>query len=204
MSGLVSIPPNWAVPGTIGSTTPNTGAFTTLTVQQGGNNNGVVGQIYVGTADSTDVTGTLAATSIVPTGSGSMTIPTSYWNPGKCLQWRAEGYFTTTSSAPGSWTLAVKIGATNIWSQSGMARTGSLTKATFALWGMIACRTTGSGGTVAMSMNRMNFVTNTLLNNTSPVTVDISANRLIDIILTPSATDAGEHVVTQCFSLTGN
>ena len=54
-ANLTGIATNWAVPGTIGSTTPNTGAFTNLTASGGTT-------LTAGTASSSSTTGTLIVT----------------------------------------------------------------------------------------------------------------------------------------------
>jgi len=160
--------------------------------------------LFVQTANGTDVTNLNTATSLIGTGVGSMTIASGLWAVGRALQLRIAGKFTTVSSPLGSWTLTIKLGSTTLWSQASLSRTGSLTNAVWELTFLLVCRATGASGSIATIGQRFNFVTNTLTNSTQPVTVDISADRLLDVTLTPTNADASEHVVSQVALLTSH
>ncbi len=153
----------------IGGTTPSTGEFTletlvpqpapaspvagnvwedsaqnTLTAFEAGLKVWKSGPIFIGTAQA--VTSGTAASSWIPTGVGTLTIPANFLVTGKTLRLGVRGTMAS-AAAPGTTTLSVSLGASNLWTSGAQTPTASLSQS-FYLDVIITCRTTGATGSV--------------------------------------------------------
>lgn len=152
-------------------------------------------------------TGIVSGVSMLPTtGIGSKNLPADFFGTqGKALRFRINGYYST-DAVPGNATIAFKLGSTTIATTGSFAMDASITNGAFWMEGILTCRTTGASGTVSMTsawVHSQNSATNTLhlepLIVTSPVTVDLTASQLVDVLLT--TTDAGTSFNTTCCAL---
>lgn len=141
--------------------------------------------IFVATADKT-VTNTSAATSIIGTGVGSITLPANFLVAGKTLRISIGGVFSTLLT-PGNLTIVVKLGSTTIASSTISNILASASNNAFQGAGTITCRSAGASGSVSMNGN-VNYDTGVLtrgfaaLNNSgSTVTLDTTASQTLDI-----------------------
>ncbi len=88
----------WAIPGTIGSTTPNTGAFTTLSATSTVSGAGFSAYL----ASPPAIGGSAAAAGTFTTLLASSSITDSALTPGNCVQAGTAGLLTTTGGACGA------------------------------------------------------------------------------------------------------
>jgi hypothetical protein len=135
----------WISPGTIGSTTPNTGAFTTLTSTP------VTGQtIKVGGGCSVNTSATtVSANSTSQQNLMSYSMPASLLNTsGKTLRVWMAGVYTTQAAQTPTITIDVAFGATTVASWLSTATTASQTNMPWEAVCYISTASTGATGTV--------------------------------------------------------
>lgn len=146
------------------------------------------GTIFIGTTTAT--TSGTGASSIIPTGVGTTTIPANYFVPGKTLRIRAVGT-VTTAATPGTITIQIALGTSTILSSGAGTMTASLTStaASFDMW--ITCKTTGSGGTCLFN-SLLGYVSTAQAYNVllQPSSASVALNTTIANALTITTTNS--------------
>lgn len=104
------------------------------------------GVTFTQTADKT-VTNTVAETSILGTGVGTLTLPANFFIAGKTIRIKVGGVYSTPGVAT-TLTIKVKYGATVIATIVTTALLAGAVALEFEVESLITCRTTGAGGTV--------------------------------------------------------
>lgn len=147
-----------------------------------------VGCIFTASASKT-ITNSTAATSAVPTGIGTLTLPANFWQVGKTLRIRGGGVFSTATLTPGSFAVSVKHGTVTLVTATVSSILSNLSSAGFTFEEVITCQTTGSSGTLiatggfsystGLNLSR-NFVD--LTNNGTATTINTTTPQLLDII----------------------
>ncbi len=105
---------------------------------------------FVGTANKT-VTNTVAETSAVPTGLGTLTLPVNFLTAGKVIRLSMAGKINIKAAAPGTIQFKVKLGSTVLQASSIIDAGDFLANMDGATWRIrvdIVCRTVGASGTV--------------------------------------------------------
>jgi hypothetical protein len=107
------------------------------------------GTLFVSKADAaTTAGGSASELTLIGTGVGTLTLPANFFEPGKTLRFRADGYFRSTDLGP-TLNVKFKFGSTSVLTTGATAL--GLVAATDRPWrctGTITCRTTGATGTV--------------------------------------------------------
>lgn len=160
----------------------------------------ISGSLFAQTADKS-VTNTLTETSIVGTGTGSLTLPANFWTVGRTVRITMSGVYSTVAVTGDTVTIKVKYGSTVIASQ---ATTSLLAGATNLFWwadALITCRSIGASGTVQISGGVTyqtgvsgTIVENELNNSAGTTTIDTTASALLDVSVTHSAANASNTV----------
>jgi len=107
----------------------------------------VGGNIFTMTASSTSAN-TTSEINLVATGSGTISIPAAFWQVGKNIKIRGTGYYSSTTTTPGTFTLKLKVGSTVVFSTTTAGYALSQTNQLFAFSSYITCRATGASGSV--------------------------------------------------------
>lgn len=100
---------------------------------------------FVATAGAT-LANSDTETSIIGTGSGSLTLAAAYLTAGKTLRLTAYGFISTTGTP--TLTVKFKLGATTICSSGAVTTASGLATALLSIDLLLTCRTTGATGTV--------------------------------------------------------
>ena len=165
----------WGAPDPIGSTTRNSGAFTTVAITNRAVFNAAVagssvdgnfwndstqkaiqtyvdgitqtlsGVIFTSTADAT-VANSTTETSVIGSGIGTKTLPANFFVAGKTVRIRVKGIFSTTGTPTVN--VKAKLGSTLIVETTAIATSGTIANDEFEVEIYLTCRTTGATGTV--------------------------------------------------------
>lgn len=167
------------------------------------NNQGIdqalIGCIFTQTADKS-VTNTVAETSIVGTGVGTLTLPARFFTVGKTIRITMSGVYSTVAVTGDTVTIKIKYGSTVLASK---ASTALVTGGTNLFWEsevLVTCRSTGASGTVQVSggvryqVAGAVVVEDELNNSVGTTTLDTTASGLFDITVTHSGADASNTV----------
>lgn len=167
----------------------------------------VPGVLFTQTADKT-VSNTVAETSVVGTGVGSMTLPANFFVAGKTLRIRIGGIYSTPAIATPSVTVKVKYGSTVLATVTTTSLLSGASNLEFDGEVAITCRTTGATGTVVAhgDIEYATGVAGTIavdpLNNAgAATTIDTTASALVDITVTwdtATSTRIATSTVTTC------
>lgn len=146
--------------------------------------------IFIQTADKT-VTNTVAETSLLGTGSGSMTLAANSLTVGKAIRLRIGGIYSTPLAATPSVAVKVKLGSTVIATVTTSSLLTGASGLEFDGEVLITCRTTGATGTVMVhgDIEYATGVSGTIavdpLNNAgATTTIDTTASNLLDVTVT--------------------
>lgn len=139
------------------------------------------GTIFAMTASSTSIN-TTAEINLVGTGSGTVTIPSTFWEMGRSLKVKGTGFYSSTTTTPGNFTLKVKIGTTVVLSTASVGYVVSQSSQVFAFSATLTCRATGASGSVIGQsafgvFDNINGFRALPVVNATPVSVDLSASR---------------------------
>lgn len=158
------------------------------------------GCLFTSTTTQT-VAATTSETTIIGSGSGSLTIPANYLIAGKVLRFELRGLYSTPLLNVGSVTIRVKLGTTTLETGSASALLASVTNAGFEGSGLITCRTVGVSGTVIIMGgvtygvgNNMAPLVTAVNNGTSAVTIDTTTSQVFNITIQWSNNTAGNSV----------
>lgn len=162
--------------------------------------NATVATLFTSTALQT-VAATTAETTIIGTGSGSLTLPANYLTAGKLLRFSVRGLYSTPALAVGNILIKIKLGSTVLASGTASALLVSATNAGFAGECLITCQTTGASGTVilmgevdyAVGNNVAPFVL-AINNGTSTSTIDTTSSQAFGVTVTWSNNTAGNSI----------
>ena len=157
-----------------------------------------VHSFFVSTADAS-LGASAAETSLIGTGVGNLTLPDSFFQVGRMIRINLRGRLTTTTPTP-TITYKFKLGSTVIASATG-AMNASLTNKFWEAYIDIACRSTGSSGSViGQGMFRYNISAATQqaweMVNTAAVTVSTTQANAVDFTAQYSITYGGSIVGT--------
>lgn len=157
--------------------------------------------LFTSTATQT-VAATVTETTIIGSGSGSLTLPANYLTVGKALRLNIRGLYSTPALNIGNIAVKIKLGGTLLnTTASASALAVSVTNAGFDGQAFITCRSTGASGSVALMGGLTYGVGNNLAplvlainNGTSATTVDTTSALALDCTVTWSNNTAGNSV----------
>lgn len=146
--------------------------------------------LFTQTADKT-VTNTVAETSIVGTGVGSLTLPANFFTVGRTIRLRIGGIYSTPAIATPSVVVKVKYGSTVIATKTTTSLLSGASALEFDGEILITCRSTGATGTV-MCHGDIEYATGVagtiavdpLNNGGATTTIDTTASSLLDVTVT--------------------
>jgi len=139
--------------------------------------------------NSVSVTNTTVETNIAGTGIGNLVLPANFWTVGKTLRFKAEGYYSTAASSPGTIITKFKLGSVVAGGYSpGYALLTSLVNRRWKIEGTITCRSTGSTGTIIFQ-GSVEFWTGA--GAIAPLSVVSTANTTIDTTASQTITLTG-------------
>jgi hypothetical protein len=152
------------------------------------------GVIYTSTADK-NVASTTAETSIIPTGTGTLTLPANFWVVGKTIKITLIGFLRSKSSAPGTLDVRTKLGAVNIGATGGFVMDTGLSDIITRVNVLMTCRTTGATGTVKVCGALEYLGSGVTYFKVQPfsqgsMVVDTTASSALDMTATFSVSDA--------------
>lgn len=171
----------------------------TFTAFQSGIKQTLAGTIFTQTADKT-VTNTTTETTIVGTGTGTLSLPANFFVIGKTVSVRMSGVYSTVAVTGDTVTIKVKYGTTVLASK---ATSALVTGGTNLYWEsnvLVTCRTTGATGTVQVSggvvyqIAGSAIVEDELNNGVATTTLDTTASGLFDVTVTHGTADASNTV----------
>lgn len=141
-------------------------------------------KLFTSTASAT-VSNTTTETTIIGTGSGSLTLPVNYLSAGRALIVHASGVYST-QAVPITLRLKVKMGSTILLDTGVQTPTGALTNRRFVIEGRIICRTAGAPGTVfCQGESRLwtsaILVTGWEMLNTATANITTTSTQVIDV-----------------------
>jgi len=151
-------------------------------------------QTFAQTATAT-ISASDAETTLISSGTGSLTIPASSWFIGKTFKIVLHGTYSTSSTNPATLNIKIKLGTTII-AQHSFFLGSDKDNIPYEIRAELTCRSTGSSGTVfTMGM----FSTgedgvSEIDNGTSATTVNLSTGQTIDITATLSDDAAGNAI----------
>lgn len=154
--------------------------------------------LFTSTAIQT-VAATVTETTIIGSGSGSLTIPANYLTAGKILRFSVRGLYSTPTLNVGSILIKIKLGGTTLASGTANALISTSTNLGFAGEALITCQTIGSGGTVII-MGELDYATG---NNLAPLVLAINNGTSTSTINTIT-TNTFDCTVTWSNNTTGN
>lgn len=157
--------------------------------------------LFTSTATQT-VAATTTETTILGTGSGSLTIPANYLIVGKLLRMSIRGLYSTPALNIGSIAIKIKLGSTVLnTTATASALAVSVTNGGFDGVAFITCRSVGASGSVVLMGGLEYGVGNNLAplvlavnNGTSATTIDTTASQVLDCTVTWSNNTAGNSV----------
>lgn len=157
--------------------------------------------LFSSTATQT-VAATTSETTIIGSGSGSLTLPANYLTAGKTIRFAVRGLYSTPALNIGNVAIKLKLGGTVLnTAASASALAVSVTNAGFDGEAFITCRTIGASGSVILMGGITYGVGNNLAplvlavnNGTSTTTVDTTGTLAFDATVTWSNNTAGNSV----------
>lgn len=156
----------------------------------------VSGTFFTQTSDKT-VGNTTTETSLVGTGSGSMTLPANTLKAGTTIRVKMKGYVSGVNGDTS--TLKIKLGSTELATSTGTWQT--LTGVGFDFEFDLTCRTTGATGTVigqgrSLIAGGQGFATVTMraLTMSTTKTIDTTASQTIDLTYTWGTASASDTI----------
>lgn len=103
--------------------------------------------IYTATQTAT-VSNSSAETNLFSIGLGTSTLNPGFFSPGKTLRIRGSGVYSTTTTAPGTLNIQVKLGGTTISSTTATSLQTSQLNQPWVLSYTLTCLSSGASGTV--------------------------------------------------------
>lgn len=159
-----------------------------------------VSTLFSSTATQT-VAATVAETTIVGSGSGSLTLPANYLTVGRMIRFSIRGLYSTPTLSLGNIAIKIKLGGTTLATGTANALAATATNIGFVGEVLITCRTTGASGTVIIMGGLVYGVGGNLAplaldinNGTSTTTLDTTGTLTFDCTVTWSNNTAGNSV----------
>jgi hypothetical protein len=130
-----------------------------------------------------------------PVIAGTVTVPSDFWEVGKSIVIKGAGFYSSTTTTPGNFTLKLKIGSTVVLSTASIPYMVSQSSQVFAFSTTLTCRATGAGGSVMGQWSPVMYDSSNLMRslpfvNVTPVSVDLSASRDISFTWQDTVADA--------------
>lgn len=152
-------------------------------------------QTFAQTATAT-VSSTDNETTIISSGTGSLTIPASAWYAGKSFRILVQGFYSTDASSPSNPIFKIKLGSTVIAQTSTLFLGSNKSNKAYELRAVITCRSTGASGTVYTMgiIDGEDDLLTKINNGTGATTVNLSTDQTLDITVDPSDNAAGNSV----------
>lgn len=125
-------------------------------------------------------------TTLVSSGTGSLTIPASAWYAGKSFRISVRGVYSTNSTNPAGLIIKIKLGSTVIAQSDGMFLGSAKVDVPFEIRGDLTCRATGSSGSLyTMAMfESADDKFGKIHHGTSAATANLSTSQTFDITAT--------------------
>jgi hypothetical protein len=170
--------------------------------------------------DSTALTNTTTATSILPA-SRKFTLPSYFFDAiGKTLRFRASGRISTVVTTPGTLTLDIRFGSVVVFNGAAMTlNTTAQTNVNWILEADLICRAIGSG-TSANVIGQGSWKSHAVIGSSAPTAggcgehllpyntapavgtgFDSTASQTIDLFATWSVANASNSITTHSFSI---
>lgn len=149
-----------------------------------------VGSCFVQTGDKT-ITNTITETSIIGTGTGTLTFPTNFFTVGKAIRIKLAGIYSTPAVVASSVLIKIKLGSTVLASGTTTALATGATALRFVGEANITCRTSGASGILAIDSG-INYnvtgsdipVSDPLNNAGATVSIDLTGVLVFDVTAT--------------------
>lgn len=159
------------------------------------------GTLFTSTATQT-IAATVSETTIIGSGSGTLTIPASYFTVGKTVRFHVRGLYSTPALSVGNIGIKIKLGGTVLnTTATATALLVNTTNAGFEGTAIITCRATGASGSVALmagveySLGANIAAAFLPINNgTSTTTIDTTVSQTFDCTVTWSNNTAGNSI----------
>jgi len=144
------------------------------------------------------------ALTMMPSGVGSLTLPANFWTPGKTVKVYLTGVYTTAASGQGGGQATVNLGATAIVQSSTDTVTANISNQFWYMDFTITCVSTGVSGTFwtqggwdrAISTSTSSTtITRRPMSNTALITVDTTAQKLLDVTWLWTGNTTGNNIV---------
>jgi hypothetical protein len=143
----------------------------------------LVGCIFTQT-NTVTVSGTVAETSLIGTGIGSVTLPANFWAVGKTVRVKMLGIHTMPGGSP-TMQIKLKLGAVTLGDTTALVDKND-TNTLQEFEALITCRTTGATGTVMCNGRMLHHegtsdVSMWPFENTTTSTIDTTASAALDL-----------------------
>jgi hypothetical protein len=145
---------------------------------------------------TTTVAATNAETSLLSSGTGSLTIPAAAWFAGKSFKISVRGVYSTSATNPAGIRFTIKLGSTIIAQSPSIFLGSNKADVNYEVRADLTCRSTGASGSLyTMGM----FFSNDdkfgkIDHGTAAATVDLSGNQTLNITATFSDASAGNSI----------
>lgn len=156
--------------------------------------------LFSSTATQT-VAATVAETTIIGAGTGSLTLPANYLTAGKTVRFSVRGLYSTPTLSVGNILIKIKLGGVTLASGTASSLVATSTNLGFAGEALITCQTTGSSGTVIImgeldysAGNNLAALVLAINNGTSTSTINTTTTNAFDCTVTWSNNTAGNSV----------
>lgn len=156
--------------------------------------------LFASTAIQT-VAATVTETTIIGSGSGSLTLPANYLAAGRMLRFSVRGLYSTPTLSVGSVLVKIKLGGTTLASGTANALVATATNLGYEGTALITCQTVGASGTAIIMGGLTYAVGNNIAplvlainNGTSTTTIDTTGTLVFDCTVTWSNNTAGNSV----------
>jgi hypothetical protein len=152
-------------------------------------------QTFAQTATAT-VTGTNDESTLISSGTGSLTIPASAWVVGKTYKIVVRGVWSTDANNPAGINIKLKLGSTVIAQSSNMFLGTGKSNVPYEVRAEFTCRSTGASGTI-FTMGLVyadDAFVNKFDNGTTTSTINLTGNQTLDVTATLSDDAAGNSI----------
>lgn len=157
------------------------------------------GALFKQTSSST-VANTVTETTLIDGGQGTLTLPANFFKVGRGVRLTARGFHSSTGNP--SITIRFKLGGTTV--ASGIATSGNGSSDGWEISVDCVCRSEGVSGTVVAAGYYDEHHTNGAkigVLNTSPVTIDTTTSKAVDLTVEWGAASASNTITTQILLL---
>jgi hypothetical protein len=150
---------------------------------------------------------TTTPTSLIGSGSGSLTLPANFFTAGKTIRLRVRGYYSATTVGGATMKWQVKLGSTVVLDTGAVTPAAIFSNLYWDLDAEIVCYTTGAGGTIfgqgrvlRQEMTGAVLVISPMT-NTATTSLDTTASQLVDLVFTWSAASSSDTITSTNVSL---